>query len=338
MSGKSDEYLLEHPEEMTTADMLRFADSEMGDGEAPNVKQVEADPAIAATGDANKAVEPETTAGNKEDVAPVSSRDGKHTIPYDVLAKARETAQTEAQARLAAEQRAADLEAQINALKAQAVMPQSGAESNAATEAQVQSLASSMTAAELEQLQNDFPSLAKMIEAQQSTLSNLQIQLAKISQAEAARDAMQATQAATSVQDTIDANPKLAALQADPKAWERAAALDDFLKTQPDVARLPLAERFAKVVSAYEATYGVVNAPAVTTTATPTSTDQLKADAAKLIQSKVPSAPNSLSDLRGGAPVDSDQSSLENSSGSEIGSRLMSMSQEAREAYLNSLG
>lgn len=333
-SEHSFEQLIENPDLATHEDLLAMA-NEMATPEESQT-QVETESAPASAAEPTEVVV-ETPAAEVE--APITSRDGKHTIPYDVLKNARESAQTAEQARQAAEARAAELAERASSLEAQLLAAKAGDQT--ATQ-QTEALPDTISKEEIDTLREDFPVLAKMMDAQNATVAELKAQLANVSHAEAARQAVAAQAENQSVQDLIDANPKLSFLQTtDPVAWDQAVKMDDFLKTQPGTRNLSMADRFNKVVSAYEAVNGVINAPATTQQQTDTNTKtpaEIRAEAAKVVGSIKPAAPNSLSDLPGGTHVASEQANLETMSSTQIGARLSAMTPEAREAYLNSLG
>lgn len=263
---------------------------------------------------AEPAASSDAAAETKEPEAPIQTRDGKHTIPYEVLASTRA-------AKEAAEAARADLQAKLDTLQAQ----MSAAAANPATPA---AQAATITPEEFAEMQENFPVMAKAYQAMQANMDRLQ-QVAAVQQV-----ASQQVEA-NSVQDLIDANPKLSLLQAtDPVAWQRAVDLDDQLRTNPATSHLPMAERFVKAAAAYEAIYGAINAPAV---AAPAAQPAAKTVDQVLAAAK-PAAPRSLSDLPGGAFVEtSEVGNLENLSGAEISDNLMKMTPKARDAYLNSL-
>jgi transglutaminase/protease-like cytokinesis protein 3 len=260
------------------------------------------------------------------EAAPIQTRDGKHTIPYEVLANTRAAKEAaEAQAKAEADARAR-AEAQLAELQAKLDAAQAGAPGIAAADGVT------LTPEELAEMQENFPVMAKAYQALQAELARVQ------NAATVQQKAWQATQqdeVARTVQDHIDSNPKLAHLQAsDPVAWKRAVEIDDQLRSNPATASLPMAERFTKAAAAYEAIYGAINVPTTATKETPAA----KTVDDVLAQAK-PAAPRSLSDLPGGSAVASSEvGNLENMSGAEISNNLMAMSPKAREAYLNSLG
>lgn len=314
--SRSVEEILANIDSATPAELAMVADDSFtGEEKGAAQDEVATVATPAASGDAAQ-IPVET---QNAEVAPVQTRDGKHTIPYEVLASTRA-------AKEAAEAARADLQTKLDALQAQVSASAANPAANAAPE-------STITPEELAEMQENFPVMAKAYQAMQANLDRLQ--QAAATQQRAQQAATQQSEA-SSVQDLIDANPKLAYLQAsDPAAWQRAIALDDQLRNNPTTAHLPMADRFTKVAAMYEVIHGAINAPVVTA---PVTKPAVSIDAV-LAKANQTAAPHSLSDLPGGSAVaTSEVGNLENMSGAEISQNLMSMSPKAREAYLNSLG
>lgn len=313
------EEILADIDNASAEELLRVADgSTVGEEQAGAVQDETAKADPAPSGEAAT----QTTTEQKAEESLVLARDGKNTIPYEVLAKTREAkeaaeakAQAEAEARTQAEAKLAELQAKLDSVKA-------GATEKAVT----------LTPEEQAEMQENFPAMAKMFASMQAELTRLQSNETAQQQTQ---QAAQQNEMAKTVQDHIDANPKLAFLQAsDPDAWKRACDLDEQLRTNPATASLPMAERFTKAAAAYEAIYGAINLPASPTkpAAPAKSVDDVLAKAGTAV-------PKSLSDLPGGSAVaGSEFGNLENMSAADVGSALMKMSPQAREAYLNSLG
>ena len=88
-------------------------------------------------------------------------------------------------------------------------------------------------------------------------------------QAESSRREQQ-VQALVSVEDTIQANPKLAHLRAtDPAAFNDLADIDTMLRDRAAWKDKPLAERFDAAVRMYEAANGAIELPGQATKAAP---------------------------------------------------------------------
>lgn len=313
--SRSVEEILADIDSATAEEMALIADDSFTGEEKGAVQdEVAAVATPAASGDA--APQPAETQNAEQ--APIQTRDGKHTIPYEVLASTRA-------AKEAAEAARADLQAKLDALQAQV---------SAAANSQAATPQATVTPEEIAEMQENFPVMAKAYQAMQANLDRLQ--QAAVTQQQSQQAATQQSEA-ESVQDLIDANQKLAYLQAsDPAAWQRAIALDDQLRNDPTTASLPMADRFTKVAAMYEVIHGAINAPAAAAPAANPAAPTIDAVLAKANQA---AAPRSLSDLPGGSAVaTSEVGNLEGMSGAEITSNLMAMSPKAREAYLNSLG
>lgn len=313
--SRSIEEILANIDSATAEELASIADDSFTGEEKGAVQDEVATVATpAASGDATQ--KPVETQNAEQ--ATIQTRDGKHTIPYEVLANTRA-------AKEAAEAARADLQAKLDALQSQM---------SAAANNQTATPQATVTPEELAEMQENFPVMAKAYQAMQANLDRLQQATAVQQQAQQA--ATQQSEAG-SVQDLIDANPKLVHLQAtDPAAWQRAIALDDQLRNDPITAHLPMAERFNKVVGIYEVMHGAINAPAAAAPAAKPAAPTIDAVLAKANQA---AAPRSLSDLPGGSAVaTSEVGNLESMSGAEITTNLMNMSPKAREAYLNSLG
>lgn len=252
-----------------------------------------------------------TQAGDKADIKPdgILARDGKHVIPIEVLDKTRkalkdttETAQTATTARLAAETKLAELQAQFNALQ------------DGQSAKEVADIDEHLAA-----IQEDFPSVAEAMRA-------MKVQIATM-QEESARHKSVSSQASNDdivrqSQDAIDANPKLSHLQHnDAEGWQRAVKIDQQLMLDPAMANLPLAERFAKAAAIYEAMY----APIKTSSATVTT-------AAK------PRLPSSMSAIPGGTPPVVDQiAELAEKSVNDTVALLATKSPKQMDAYIDAL-
>lgn len=275
---KDASYYLKNPDELTT-----LSDAQL-DALAYPSAATEGESNTSAAAPASTSTAPETPA---EPTGDVLSRDGKHTIPFSVLETARAKAQAETQARQEAEARVAELQELATRLEAQVNAAKTGDEAPATSSVTEDS--ASVSQEELDALRDDFPALAKVLEAQMATVSRLQEQLAIVSKAEQARQADAEKDVQASVQELIDANPKLLHLQTnDPEGWAAAIALDDTFRADPKLAELGTAERFNKVVAAYEAAHGAIAVP------------QAKTSPSK--QSKASTVPVSMSAIPGGTP------------------------------------
>lgn len=171
-------------------------------------------------------------------------------------------------------------------------------------------------------LQEDFPEIARAIEAQQKALGQVVGKLSQYEAEQARRVEMEQQAVAVQVQKEIDSNPSLAYWQKhNPELWNAAIALDDTFKSLPHMQSLSLAERFGKVAAAMEALHGK---PVATPTPTPTTAPTPKAKAGVF----------SLGDLPGGEAHKSADAGIEEASYAELSQKFMNMNAEQIDKYL----
>lgn len=243
----------------------------------------------------------------------ILTKDGKHVISYDVL-------KTERQQRQEAIREAEELKAEIERLK------------NTPNQVDLSAL-SVMSAEQLADLKEYFPEQYEAIVSQQTSLLAAQQKLNQVEQMERQRQAEQLRQTQLTVQEEIDNNPTLSHWQRNnPDAFDFCVQQDNMLRDNPKTAGLPLSERFAKAVAIASQIYE-----------SPINTDSKEID----VKEKVPPSQskatkpliNSLSDIPGGEPIEaSEKQKLEDSSAAELGNRFMKMTDDQRQAFLNSLG
>lgn len=310
--------ILDNPESATVEQLEALANAELNGGEAAaEADQSETAQAEGATDGAQEGKQEQ----EGEDAAPIASKDGKHTIPYEVLQREREQ-------RRMAQQTMLDMQAKIDALTAQRETGEPAGESAQPGEM--------ITKEELDALKEDFPAFAKIIEAQMAKISQMESQLSSVAGREAAREQEAAQTVAETVQETIDANPKLLHLQTnDPEGWQKAVELDELIKGKPENLNLTLAERFNKVATAYETLYGVIPAAA----APATHKQDSKPDARQLMREKLereaPNVPRSLSDIPGGLPPEASAvERAQNMSAVEMGRMFERMTPQQQDEYL----
>lgn len=191
----------------------------------------------------------EDTPAVGEQDAPITSKDGKHTIPYSVLKNERDRRQ-------AAEQAIKDLQDQL------------ARQTSAAKTGDVQQTEFEGDASDedMTRMAEEFPvvgKLLKQVQAQQKRLDD-------IAAAEAQRQADEGAKQRAEAQEAIDRIPKLLYLQQqmqaqDPVAtqiWNAAVQADATLQKTPSGSRLSLDERFAKAIRIAEELHGEVALPA----------------------------------------------------------------------------
>jgi hypothetical protein len=317
-------YFEAHPDEATIEELQQLANSGMGDvvTEGESDKQGETDNANETVAKTDS-VAPDASAKTGEEEAPIQSRDGKHTIPYNVLA-------TERERRQQAEQAMAELQARIDTLQVQGTAAPAAATPTKAEGA--------ISDEDLAALREDFPAFAKVIEAQMAKIDTLESRLSTVYGKEEQREAVEQRTVQQQVRDMIDTNPKLSALEADPAAWARAVEIDNMLKDQPENKNLSLEERFDKVVKGYESFYGAIPGAAADTPTPKPVQKSAREQAEALLQKQMPATPRSLSDLPGGLPdAQNEAQRAENMSEIEMGNMMQKMTPAQIEQYLNNL-
>ncbi|RQS39770.1 hypothetical protein [Burkholderia sp. Bp8990] len=307
-----------------------------------------ADPAPAApVEDKSKAAsEPvkdpqQPTSMGEEDPAGIATKDGKHVIPYAVLQTERERSRAATDALREMTDRVTALE---QALKAAANGANTGAAARAADAATAEA-STTMSDADLEALKEDFPTVYKALMTSQQTVTRLE---AALRQQEGFRQEVEAASQRSveeTVQDAIDANPKLAFIQTnDPTAFTLAQQFDDTLKNSAAWANKPMSERFAKVIEMVESANGAISLPGSKPTPPEPAANaedlKAKAQAAAAAAAKTAKAdvPTSLSEFPVGEPPAQDQKqTLENMSQTDLAAMLLKMSPAQQEAYFASL-
>ena len=152
----------------------------------------------------------------------------------------------------------------------------------------------SITDAELEQLETDFPLQAKIVRKQREI--EQQLVQAKPTEKQPEFEPMSYDPA---VQEVIDGVPDLMAWQYDPAAqdkFQRAIAYDKALSVDPDWQGKTIAERFSEAARRTK----VAMAPAAPTPAAPAAP---RNDPAAVIAAAPVAGPKGISDFKGGAPA-----------------------------------
>lgn len=312
--------ILDNPESATPEQLESLANAELNGSGASDDGEEQSD-----TEQSEGAADGAGKDGEQgEEEAPITSKDGKHTIPYDVLKRERES-------RRMAEQAMAEMQAKLDALTEQ--------RETGAPVAEQKPTADIIDQEDLEALKADFPALAKIIEAQMSKIGELEGQLSSVASKEAEREQAQMQTVAEMVQETIDANPKLLHLQThDQEGWEKAVELDELIKSKPENANLPMSERFEKVAKAYESLYGAIPAgaaPATPATNKPDNNPDVRQKVRDKLATEAPNVPRSLSDIPGGLPpADSPIEQLSNMSEIEMGRMFTKMTPQQIDDYL----
>jgi hypothetical protein len=272
------------------------ADSGAPDGK----KSVEPDAAEPPSGDAAKAPSGDKPASDKnpaegekdEPLSPVSTKDGKHVIPYEVLRQARDEAKS---ARAELDALKAKLETEKESGKPEAKQETADLTPKAQTE--------SLTKEEIEALEEDYPVLAKALKSHQALIAETRKAIEGIQRPVEALETRRKASAEEEVQGAIDDVPKLAFLQAkDPERFTLACNLDAQLKDLPQWKGKPMKERFETVVRMVELNTSEISLPEDSSRSHPKNEDQ-PARQTDAKTAKAAAAPLSLSDFPSGMPA-----------------------------------
>lgn len=263
--------------------------------------------------------EPEPNASDSEKSEPtddekvIVTRDGKHEIPYSVLANER-TRNNQLQRELD----------ELKKAKAELV----------SDEPSEQDGQSSDMDADLEYIREELGEEAAEAERKRrnhyAELEKRQRELerenAEIKKWREAQEHKQEDAVLTEVNEAIDSIPQLREWRdSDDPMWQAAVALDNRLAQEPDNSGMSFKERFSLVV---ERLTGQKPNPK------PEQINEAELEQ-KLEKSKPSSLPNSLSDIPGGqAPAQSESDSLELMSPSQLEAKLSKMTNEQQEEYL----
>jgi hypothetical protein len=265
----------------------------------------------------------------------IATKDGKHVIPYSVLKSERDRASRAEQMANEMRERVATLEAAVQAASQGAKTGES-----ARTEPQEPTV-SDLSSDDLEALKEDFPTVYKAVQAAMAKAAQLEAKLQPVEDSVRSAEAEQARSASETVQDAIDAVPKLAHIQAtNTEAFELAKQFDATLRTQPAWSGKPLSERFAKVTEMVEAALGPIDLPGAKP-ASPSAEDlkaaaKAKADAAaKASRSNVPT---SLSEFPVGQHAAQDErEAAESMTALQLAEKFASMTPDQMDAYFRNL-
>lgn len=300
------DYYAANPDEMPTdPDQIAALMAQMDGTPAPEQAENDATAGVEVTeGEEEKT---EEAPQQVEDEAPIASKDGKHTIPYDVL-------RTEREKRRAAEQAMQELQARVDAMQ-QTGKPQEVAEGEASTD-------------DLDSMAEDFPAVAKLL----AHTRKLEQQLQTVAQRMEQEDRQRQEATMSEVRQAVDANPTLLHWEHnDPDRWAAAIEADTKLQASPAHRGLTLEARLAKAVEIVDAFYGPdTTAPRAPTK--PQNSPPKKAAAAK-------DAPRTLSDIPGGAVPASDLvEEFAQMSADRLGAQMANMTPDQISALLNRLG
>lgn len=235
----------------------------------------------------------------------IATVDGKRVIPYAVLQA------TRAEAR---EQRA---EAERLKQELQQVRDQLATSGNQALADRAASAPETLTAEELAELEQDFPSMAKPLRVIRALQDQLRQQTAAPAPAPAPAAAAPAPAPAAPVANSeeefdaaLAASPLISKwMTAGGPEWERAQAIDRVLMEDPRNANLTYAQRFAKVERMVAAEFEIPLPAAPGAAPAPAAAAPAAAPAAPAQPAVKPAALPSLTDL-GGSPPQSGEDAI----------------------------
>lgn len=283
-------------------------------------------PAPAAAAETNTTTEPPAE-DLSADNAVILAKDGKHTIPFDKLTEARESAQQAASERDAALARAAELQAQLDAAQRQP----------AATTTQT-AAAVDLKALRLEQFEavqsgdaDKAMELGEQIDAENQRIAEERV-MQRLSaqrtqeQAQAAEAAMQQTAATLKAQyPALDQSSPAYS----PGAEAFVVAERDLLISQGEKWDDALRQAATKAAPLFGWSNG--NQAAVQ----PTTRAAQAAAAAAIAAAKAPT-PATLSDIPGGKPAGASlEAQMASKNGPEMLDVMLTMSREQRDEFLN---
>ena len=300
------DYYAANPDEMPTdPDQIAALMAQMDGTPAPEQAENDATAGVEVT--EGEEEETEEAPQQVDEEAPIASKDGKHTIPYDVL-------RTEREKRRAAEQAMQALQARIDAMQ-QTGKPQEVAEGEASTD-------------DLDSMAEDFPAVAKLL----AHTRKLEQQLQTVAQRMEQEDRQRQEATMSEVRQAVDANPTLLHWEHnDPDRWGAAIEADTKLQASPAHRGLTLEARLAKAVEIVDAFYGP-DTTAPRAQAKPQNSPPKKAAAAK-------DAPRTLSDIPGGAvPASDPVEEFAQMSADRLGAQMANMTPDQISALLNRLG
>lgn len=317
--------------------------AQLENGETPDIKEPEKDPAPDPEAKADPLQDDPTSSSDPLKDEPgqaepegVATKDGKHVIPYSVLKSERDRASR-------AEQVAQELKDRIAALEAQVQQGNQGAkEGEGARTDQPIPNASDLSEEDLEALKEDFPTVYKAVMASMAYAKTLEDKLKPVERSVQEDAAERVRTERETVQEAIDAVPKMAHIQAsNAQAFELAKQFDGALRAQANWADKPLAERFNKVIEMVEAALGPIDVPGSTPAPQPSAADLRKAaqaTAAQAAKATRTNVPTSLSEFPVGDPAAQDErEAAEQLSPLQLAEKFASMTPDQMDAYFQTL-
>ncbi|HEY1129139.1 MAG TPA: hypothetical protein VGF12_07030 [Roseateles sp.] len=271
-------------------------DSATAAAAAPATAPAAAPAAAPAPAQSSEAPAAAPATSDAEHVDGVATADGKRVIPYAVLKQTRESERHAREENTSLRAQLEEAQRQLNA----AGNPDLAARASSAPE--------TLTPQELAELEQDYPSLSKLVKVVMATQEKLQTAATAPAPAAAAPTPATAPRAEPeSDEEAFDAAiagaPLISKWMSDGgPEWDRARAIDGLLKNDPNSAGLTYAQRFDKVERMVAAEFGIQR-PSAAPAPTPAAPAASPAPAAAPALPAAKAAPMpSLSDLGGSTP------------------------------------
>lgn len=285
--------------------------------------------------------------GADEQEAPILSKDGKHTIPYAVLATERERRQAAERVAQEMQQKVAQFQSQ---LASGAAAGQGGQVTEQSGDGQTSDL---MSDEDLAQMVKDFPAIQRLVDQTrrlQETVRTFDARFRETEERESARRAQELSRHREQIRAAVDANPTLTFWeQNDQEKWKAAIEADERLAQLPANQGLSLDERFAKAVTIVETIYGPTELPPewaakkleakADVKKGGESTESVSRKAAEAVEKAGEFRPRTLSEMPGGAAPGTDPlDDLASQSAARIGAQFESMTPDQISAILARAG
>jgi hypothetical protein len=333
---KDVQHFLDNPNELDLHDPETMS-ALMKEAGATAAEPVKAEPEKTETTEPAKAAEPEPKPEpiaepvKPEDPKGVLAPDGKSIIPYKVLSDERTARQT-------ANEALDEMSRQVVALTKRLEAVESGKADPGATDTSAVDDLDAQIAA----LEEEAPALAEtMRRITQSTrdhAAKLEQRLADMENERDSEAKAMSEKVNANVNAAIDANPTLVEWRAnDAERWESAKAIDSVLKTKPQWADRPFADRFEKVVQMVRAEFGDASPevkPEKPSAPKAGNAAAIKQAAEEKLKDASPTV-TTLSDVPGGAkPEQTEDEQIENISILQLGAQFEKMTPQQQANYL----
>lgn len=332
-------YFLNNPEQMPE-DLAAIAalSDELDTGSSQPEQDVKSAASGAAAGGevAKKNGEEAADGGDKtgqdaNDKLPIQNKSGTGTIPYGVLQGEREKRQD-------AERRLQELTERLAQVEKQAKGEGGEQQKAGNAEAGQQDLAEIVSPEDLEALKADFPTVGAVLESLISKIKAAEQVVNSVKTQQQSEEDARAKTVGEQVREAIDGNATLSYWESkDPEKFALAVEQDKLFLRSQSYQKLPLSERYAKVVKAIEEIHGATTLPA---DFQPLDDQQtLAAKAEKAIKDAGSFKPRTLSDLPGGMPpAAGEMDNIANLTPEQLQIRMMDMSVGQIEALLAKAG